>query len=65
MKLSDYANPECEDCGGEGVCEYARGEDTFTDICDTCFKGQTAEDLFEDDRYEELRDERIEMELDK
>ena len=36
MNPSDGANPDCEDCGGEGVCEYARGEDSFTELCETC-----------------------------
>lgn len=36
-RVQVLANPECSDCGGEGVCHYARGEDSFTDVCDTCF----------------------------
>ena len=38
------ANPDCEECGGEGVCHYARGEDDYTDVCDVCFPGGLPED---------------------
>jgi len=58
MKPSDGANPNCSDCGGEGVCEYAMGEDCFTDLCETCYgKDSTMDDLVEDDAYDQFKDE--------
>lgn len=55
MNPSDHANPDCEDCGGEGWCEYGRGEDSERLPCQTCYppmKGQLQtnwEDLIDPD----------------
>ena len=35
--ISDLANPECEECGGEGICHYARGDRGFNEECPKCF----------------------------
>jgi hypothetical protein len=56
MKPSDRANPDCPDCGGEGICHYARGEDSYTDLCDTCYPNMNLGDLEEDDAYDRWRD---------
>ena len=53
------ANPDCEACGGEGYCYYARGEDDYVDYCDLCFpngydEGDAAYDAWKDDQ---LRDD--------
>ncbi len=54
MKLfTRGANPDCEECGGEGVCHYARGEDSYTDYCDVCFPNGFDEG---DDAYDAWRD---------
>jgi hypothetical protein len=60
MNPSDLADPNCEECGGEGVCEYAEpytsGENSVEGLCDTC---PQLKDLCEDDfapdedRYED------------
>ncbi len=55
MKISDYANDKCDDCGGEGWYDASNGEDVESIPCQTCFppsKGQletTWEDLRDDD----------------
>ena len=65
MKPSDGANPNCEDCGGEGTCEYARGEDSITDLCETCYgKDSCMDDLNEDDDYDQWKDAQAEAMLD-
>jgi len=64
MKPSDGANENCEDCGGEGTCEYARGEDCFTDLCETCYgKDACMDDLNEDDTYDRMKDDEMEAKL--
>ena len=52
-------NPDCEECGGEGVCYYARGEDDYTDYCPECFP-----DGFDDDdqAYQRWKDDHLEVE---
>lgn len=47
-KISDYANPKCEECNGEGVVCYARGDDGEDDFCQICFPNGFEEDF--DDR---------------
>lgn len=51
------ANPDCKECGGEGFCEYAMGEDSYTDYCPECFPngfddGDAAYDSWKDDQVE-------------
>ena len=60
MNPKDYADPNCEACGGEGICEYVEpytsGENPVEDLCDTCpkLKGLSYGDLEPDeDRYED------------
>lgn len=55
-KIQRLANPNCEECGGEGICHYARGEDDYTDTCDTCFPGGLDNS---DDEYDEWRDNQL------
>ena len=50
-KISDYANPKCEECDGEGIVSYARGEDAEDLPCQVCFP-----DGFEDD-YDDKGDD--------
>ena len=50
-KISDYANPKCEECDGEGIVSYARGEDAEDGFCQVCFP-----DGFEDD-YDDRGDD--------
>ncbi len=47
-KISDLAKPECEECGGEGYNDYARGEDSEELPCEKCFPDMTWEDLLVD-----------------
>ncbi len=56
-KIHNLANPECDDCGGEGLCDYARGEDSFTDVCDTCFPNGMPD--LEADEYDIWRDDHL------
>ncbi len=35
--ISDYANPKCEECNGEGFCTYGQGEDVKDEPCQVCF----------------------------
>lgn len=51
MKLSDYADPNCEECGGEGHVTYGGGRDPDGEElpCQVCFKGASWEDLRDDD----------------
>lgn len=37
MNISQHANQNCEECGGEGWCDYARGEDSEQLPCQVCF----------------------------
>ena len=56
MNITDYCNPNCKDCDGEGHYEVAKGLDDSEDIpCQTCFPptagnivGTTWADLEED-----------------
>jgi hypothetical protein len=50
-KISDYANPKCEECDGEGMVSYARGEEAEDLPCQVCFP-----DGFEDD-YDDRGDD--------
>ena len=54
VKFEDEDVIECTECDGEGFCDYARGEDSFTDVCDFCNKdGGYNEDDYNEDRYED------------
>ncbi len=35
--ISDYADPKCIDCDGEGHYDVARGEDSEDIPCERCF----------------------------
>jgi len=35
--ISELANPKCEECDGEGIVCYARGDDGEDDFCQVCF----------------------------
>ena len=54
MKISDHANPNCEECGGEGWCDYDDHHGDSEQLpCQVCFppsKGalQTNWEDFED-----------------
>ncbi len=39
-----FVNPDCDECGGEGVCHYARGDVGFDDVCPKCFPNGYEED---------------------
>lgn len=46
-KLVDMAKPDCEECGGEGYCSYAKGEDSEDLPCDQCFPNMTWDDFID------------------
>ncbi len=48
VKISDYANPKCEECDGEGIVCYAHGDDGEDDFCQVCFPNGFEDDF--DDR---------------
>ena len=49
-QLANMANPDCEECGGEGHCSYAKGEDSEELPCDKCFPNMTWEDFIDPDQ---------------
>ena len=55
-KIQDLANPNCEECGGEGTCDYVRGEDSFISECEVCFPGGLDNS---DDDYDAWRDNQL------
>jgi len=59
MNISDMANADCEECGGEGYCDYARGEDSEELPCQVCFKPEKGklQTSWEDLRDDEDRDD--------
>ncbi len=64
MNPRENADSNCEECGGEGVCEYAKGlDDSYVDICDKCYPSMISHDLNEDDAYDEWRDSQMENEI--
>lgn len=44
-RMSDNANPKCEECDGEGIVSYARGEDSEELPCQVCFPETSWEDF--------------------
>lgn len=36
-RFTDMINENCGECGGEGYCSYARGEDSEDLPCQVCF----------------------------
>ena len=64
VKFEDEDVIECTECDGEGFCDYARGEDSFTDVCDFCNKdGGYNED---DDRdYDAWKDAQLEGDIEE
>jgi hypothetical protein len=59
MKLTDYANPECEECEGEGYYDVAVRDDSEAIPCQKCFPPEKnqLETTWEDLRDDEDRDD--------
>lgn len=55
-RIQERANPDCPDCGGEGICCYAIGDDGYDDICDTCFPNGWSDD---DEGYDAWKDDQL------
>ncbi len=51
-------DPDCEECGGTGQCDYAFGEDVRTMACEVCNDGGDEPDA--DRAYDEMKDRQAE-----
>ena len=47
--FSDLAKSDCDECDGEGIVGYARGEDAEDLPCQKCFPDATWEDFVDGD----------------
>jgi len=47
--LADRASPDCDECGGEGIVGYARGEDCEDLPCQKCFPDYSWDDFQDGD----------------
>jgi hypothetical protein len=59
----DISDIPCDECGGEGVCEYGRGDEVREYACEKCNPNGNEPD--EDAEYERHRDMITEKELDQ
>jgi len=48
--FADMAKQDCEECGGEGIACYARGEDGADLPCQKCFPDMSWEDFVDPDQ---------------
>jgi hypothetical protein len=51
----------CDECDGEGVCDYGYGEDVRTYACEKCSDGGDEDDL----AYDRFRDDQAEAYFEK
>ncbi len=47
--FADRANPNCDECEGEGIVGYAKGEDCEDLPCQKCFPNYTWDDFQDGD----------------
>ena len=47
--FADRASPDCDECDGEGIVGYARGEDCEDLPCQKCFPNSSWEDFVDGD----------------
>ena len=51
--FADMAKPDCDECDGEGIVGYAKGEDCEDLPCQKCFPNSSWEDFIDgDDLYD-------------
>ena len=60
---TDISDIPCDECGGEGVAEYGRGDDVRTYACEKCNPNGNEPD--EDAEYDRYKDMMVEKEIEE